>query len=181
MIISKGWEAIHQSDQGICFFDSHFEIIYKNEKAEKLFGYIGAALVEQFRHICRQVTKQWEITPNSIINYSGILKYSVYNGIHFNCFSFSQSGRIFICFAFNEQSLSDCEMAGHLAFTPREREILQEVKQGRTNREISEALYISLETVKSHIRNILAKTGASSRTELLGKVLPGISGTMSSR
>jgi DNA-binding CsgD family transcriptional regulator/tetratricopeptide (TPR) repeat protein len=49
--------------------------------------------------------------------------------------------------------------------TPRETEILALVAQGRSNREISGQLYISAKTVSVHISNILAKLGASGRTE----------------
>jgi DNA-binding NarL/FixJ family response regulator len=51
------------------------------------------------------------------------------------------------------------------ALTPRETEILALVAQGRSNREISGQLYISAKTVSVHISNILAKLGATGRTE----------------
>lgn len=47
----------------------------------------------------------------------------------------------------------------------REIEILQLVARGATNQQIAVQLDISLNTVKVHMRNILAKTGTSSRTE----------------
>lgn len=50
--------------------------------------------------------------------------------------------------------------------TVREREIINQVLTGKTNREIAYALAISDETVKRHIRNIYDKCGVSSRVEL---------------
>jgi len=47
--------------------------------------------------------------------------------------------------------------------TGREIEILREGAEGLTSREISEKLFISENTVKNHIRNILDKTGLGSR------------------
>jgi DNA-binding CsgD family transcriptional regulator len=44
-------------------------------------------------------------------------------------------------------------------------EVLRCVAAGRTNREISEDLFISLNTVSYHLRNIFNKTGAANRTE----------------
>jgi two-component system nitrate/nitrite response regulator NarL len=49
--------------------------------------------------------------------------------------------------------------------TPREREILQYLTQGMTNKAIARALDISHETVKLHVRRILAKLKLSSRVE----------------
>jgi DNA-binding NarL/FixJ family response regulator len=41
--------------------------------------------------------------------------------------------------------------------------VLQLVSQGLVNREIGDRLYLSEETVKSHVRHILAKLQARSR------------------
>ena len=49
--------------------------------------------------------------------------------------------------------------------TTREREILGLVAQGRSNGEIGKQLFISTKTVSVHVSNILAKLGASGRTE----------------
>jgi DNA-binding CsgD family transcriptional regulator len=46
----------------------------------------------------------------------------------------------------------------------RDVEVLALVAQGHTNAEIGAALYISEETVKSHLRHIIAKMGARNRT-----------------
>jgi ATP/maltotriose-dependent transcriptional regulator MalT len=53
--------------------------------------------------------------------------------------------------------------------TPREREILDFVKQGLSNREIAKALWISESTVKVHVHHMLKKTKTRSRTELATK------------
>jgi DNA-binding CsgD family transcriptional regulator len=49
--------------------------------------------------------------------------------------------------------------------TPREREVLALLAQGRTNRQIGAALYISEKTASVHVSNILAKLAAGGRTE----------------
>ena len=49
--------------------------------------------------------------------------------------------------------------------TEREMEVLHELAQGKTNREIAETLIISERTVKFHVSAILAKLDASNRTE----------------
>ncbi len=47
----------------------------------------------------------------------------------------------------------------------RELEVLAEIAQGRTNREIGDRLFISQKTVGVHVGNILAKLGVSGRVE----------------
>ena len=49
--------------------------------------------------------------------------------------------------------------------SPRQIEILDSIARGLTNKEISVQLGISLESVKSHVKVILQKLGAGSRTE----------------
>ncbi len=50
--------------------------------------------------------------------------------------------------------------------TDREREVAELVAQALPNREVARTLVLSERTVESHVRNILAKTGLRSRTEI---------------
>ncbi len=50
--------------------------------------------------------------------------------------------------------------------TEREVDVLRLVARGQSDREISDALYISPRTVNAHMRNMLNKTGSANRTEL---------------
>ena len=47
----------------------------------------------------------------------------------------------------------------------REAEVLRLIAIGRSNADIATVLAISLHTVATHVRNILAKTGCANRTE----------------
>ena len=49
--------------------------------------------------------------------------------------------------------------------SPREREVLQLLTKGQTNREIARNLTVSMSTVKIHVEHILAKLGVSDRTQ----------------
>ncbi len=63
-------------------------------------------------------------------------------------------------------ALPPAETADRLAgLTPRELEVLTLVAAGRTNREISDELYISEKTVARHLTNIFNKIDAESRTQ----------------
>ena len=50
------------------------------------------------------------------------------------------------------------------ALTTREREVLLNVMEGFSNRDIAGQLFVSPETVKTHITNIMSKLGARDRT-----------------
>ena len=50
--------------------------------------------------------------------------------------------------------------------TPRESEVLAQLRTGATNAEIAEALVISPKTVDHHVSSVLGKLGVSSRRNL---------------
>ena len=54
-----------------------------------------------------------------------------------------------------------------LELTEREVQVLNLVVQGQSNRQIADAMFISVATVKAHISNILSKLQVSSRTEAI--------------
>ncbi len=56
--------------------------------------------------------------------------------------------------------------------TNREREILLLLDQGLRYKEIAEKIFLSVETVRTHIRNIYIKLQVQSRTEALNKLHP---------
>lgn len=71
--------------------------------------------------------------------------------------------------SFNKKMKSVIEKYG---ISNRETEVIELICKGMTNQEISDSLYISLQTVKDHIHRIFIKTGVRNRvqlTNLLGK------------
>ncbi len=55
--------------------------------------------------------------------------------------------------------------AANHGLTPREREVMRLIAEGRSNQDIAEALFISQRTVSTHITHLLAKLGLANRTE----------------
>jgi non-specific serine/threonine protein kinase len=50
--------------------------------------------------------------------------------------------------------------------TPRERDVLRLLVEGRSDREIAQALFIGTRTVETHVSNLFTKLGVNSRTEV---------------
>jgi two-component system nitrate/nitrite response regulator NarL len=61
--------------------------------------------------------------------------------------------------------------AARVYLTDRERQILQLVSEGRSNAEVGGALHLSPETIKSHLRTIFEKLGATDRTSAVAQAL----------
>ena len=63
--------------------------------------------------------------------------------------------------------------------TPREHEVIRLVACGKTNREIAHSLWITANTVRTHLENIFEKLGVTNRTAAAALALgtpPGESG-----
>jgi DNA-binding NarL/FixJ family response regulator len=56
-------------------------------------------------------------------------------------------------------------VAGLDALTAREREVLAQIAEGRSNRQIARLLQMSEKTVKTHVSSVLAKLGVADRTQ----------------
>lgn len=61
------------------------------------------------------------------------------------------------------------EAMGYLGITPREHEVLELLARGHSNREIAETLFVSPNTVKSHLSSLYAKLEVSRRTQAVRK------------
>ncbi|WP_329403869.1 response regulator transcription factor [Streptomyces melanogenes] len=78
--------------------------------------------------------------------------------------------------------LGSAEALPQAALTGREEEVLREMATGLSNPEIAQSLTVSLETVKTHVGNVLTKLGAQNRTHAVviayetGLVVPGFTG-----
>ena len=59
------------------------------------------------------------------------------------------------------------ESLTHPELSEREHEVLHYMANGRSNKEIGQALYISENTVKSHVKAVLTKLAAMGRTEAI--------------
>lgn len=78
--------------------------------------------------------------------------------------------------------MGSAEALPSAALTEREEEVLRLVATGLSNPEIAQSLMVGLETVKTHVGNVLTKLGAQNRTHAVviayesGLVVPGSTG-----
>ncbi|MEU7639491.1 MULTISPECIES: response regulator transcription factor [unclassified Streptomyces] len=78
--------------------------------------------------------------------------------------------------------LGSAEALPQAALTVREEEVLRLMATGLSNPEIAQSCGVSLETVKTHVGNVLTKLGAQNRTHAVviayetGLVVPGVAG-----
>jgi DNA-binding NarL/FixJ family response regulator len=65
------------------------------------------------------------------------------------------------------QSKPNCNSTGSVALSPREREVLQLMAEGKSTKQIASALDISKKTADNHRAHLMAKLKASSLAELI--------------
>lgn len=71
-----------------------------------------------------------------------------------------------------EKLIQDCQVfQSPVRLSRREREVLHEVLQVFSNKEIAEKVHISVRTVKFHVSALLAKFGVASRMDLMRKTI----------
>lgn len=57
------------------------------------------------------------------------------------------------------------------AISEREYDVIKELCKGKSNLEIAENLFVSMNTIKTHLKNIFSKMEVKSRAELVNKIL----------
>lgn len=68
---------------------------------------------------------------------------------------------------FTKQVVKDEEREMEIKFTKREKEVLQLLAEGLSNKEIADILFVSERTIIGHKTNLLSKTGCKSTVSLL--------------
>jgi DNA-binding CsgD family transcriptional regulator len=68
------------------------------------------------------------------------------------------------------KSLDSDDFANKYKITKRETEVIELICKGKTNKEIADQLFISIETVKDHNYKIFQKTGVKNRTQLVNLI-----------
>ncbi len=75
----------------------------------------------------------------------------------------------FALFIIKHYSITNKNINDRTILTPKENEILVLIEKGYSNKEISNELFISVSTVKTHINNIFKKKKVTKRNNLIQK------------
>ena len=67
-------------------------------------------------------------------------------------------------------SLEDLNKKTLANFTPKEYEIILQIMEGLANKQLAETNFVSLNTIKTHLKNIYDKLGVNSRTQVIAKM-----------
>jgi PAS domain S-box-containing protein len=78
---------------------------------------------------------------------------------------------IYVVAAHDATYKPSARLADNLPLRSREREVVTLIALGLDTDEIAERLYISPSTVRTHVRNAMARLGAHTRAQLVAKVL----------
>ena len=107
------------------------------------------------------------ITRESFLAAPGLLVYFLSAALPF-LFSYRVSDRLF------QPVFPETTHKGKLqhlietyGITPREQDVIEKICEGKTNRQIADELFISLQTVKDHTHRIYSKVGINSRLKLV--------------
>lgn len=135
---------------------------------------------EEFNHVCFGF-KQFLMYFSGVVIYTVLLSFFNVFGFISICFSIlilfavSISIPVLVKMYFRIQSVEAVENMQIVGFdefclqyeiSKREAEIVKEICTGKSNKNIAETLFISLQTVKDHTHHIYTKTGVNSRMQL---------------
>jgi len=73
--------------------------------------------------------------------------------------------RIVGVFGLFDGRVEDSASRPHPHLTPRQVEVLRLLEQGRSTKQIADALHLSTETVRNHVRRLFRALGVNSRLE----------------
>jgi DNA-binding CsgD family transcriptional regulator len=95
--------------------------------------------------------------------------------VYFSCYAFiplilRYHGILDSYIRTGEEEIDFDDFCRHYEISQREKEIIMELYKGRTNKEIADSLFISLQTVKDHTHRIYIKTGMRNRVELVNRI-----------
>lgn len=167
-LLVQEWRSQPPIDQnpGILVFSDRGHMIYRNDEMEKIFPggapeWVGESNRKQPLQILHTErgsyrTRSFPMNPVQTPSQGSA--------------SSSEKGKVVIFEPYPPKILL-CQKMKELDLSRRQSEIVLEIMRGRTNKEISEKLLVSIQTVKDHIHDIFKQLKIRNRSELILKVM----------
>ncbi len=177
------WLVFERSSNPVALLDENRTIVQLNDAAVELFGgdrelLVGHSMADSVRPSERaQSAREWEEFLRTG-DYSGhrevIRAYGSSVKVDFAARIASVDGErraIYVAMVDPEHDGPSTEAAVELPLTAREREVVTLIALGRDTAEIAAELGVSPETVRSHVRNAMAKLDVHTRAQLVAVVI----------
>ncbi len=166
---------------GALVFDRSFSLIKANKigivrMSEVTGKEMAAEMVADFAAIIKSMINEEEKVENHLTIYKTIENYIIELVVHYDFDESQNLTRHYIVFIYKKQWFNSMmtssldEVINQYDLTEREKQIVYLIVCGYSNNQIADELYISLYTVKEHIKSIFRKMNLNSRGELIIKV-----------
>jgi len=170
---------LQNSRFGIIIVNENGEVVSTNNNAQDLADQIVQTNSKQLIPSLATLLRNNKETTNSAVNISDACKSFTEKKVYLHTtlskkFDSSANEKIYKLIVVpndNSKITIDSAIQEQYGLTKKESETLALLVQGATNKEISEAKFVSLNTVKSHIKSIHQKTGKRSQAELMNLIL----------
>ena len=164
-------EFLRQGDQHLFFCDCWHEDVIR---VCHLFSASRKKSGRELRLVLLNVTDESLLVDIiSKVNIDGVFRVEDSLDTIFKGIRGILGGELWLSHSLMSRSLQTVRQTGSLADDPanlltnREREILRNIAAGYTNQEIADRLFISTNTVKTHVSNIYAKIDAPNRVQAI--------------
>jgi PAS domain S-box-containing protein len=178
------WLVFERTSNPIVLLDDQRRIVQVNDAALSLFGVgekrelIGSSIEDSIRPAERaRAAREWQTSLESG-EYAGTRVLIRADGtevrVEFAARLALIGGRrlaIYVVAGDDPACEPAAELASGLPLTAREREVVTLIALGHDTGEIAKELHISPETVRTHVRNAMARLGARTRAQLVSIML----------
>jgi len=170
-----------RSTPGILIYDMNGRLRYSNKDAMDMFPAIGSGkgkLLETIYELCEELRENRKADKKEDGVGCGVLHDDSGAVYSMRCFFIgdpekdkaSTHAMVLIERVIEKREMNFRKATEEFSLTKREEEVLKLVCCGLTNREISEKLFVCEDTVKSHVKNLMKKTGISSRAGIIAQI-----------
>lgn len=157
---------------GMCIFDNDMSLVGGNVTGIEMLKTVtvfGSSVLYHVKELCADILDEAKTEQGRKVVFNTSLLKTPKGDIQINIFlNDTQKTNNKVQYVTIMQYCDENQITADykFKFTKREADIIDCLIQGKNNTQLAEALNISENTIKTHIKNIYKKTGANNRTEL---------------